>query len=145
MLCVLLRFFVGRCPAVRFSLSTGLENIELRYPSLAVVSTLLLLHYTLWSNESISDLLVLSKTALGWSDLLMVAELVWEAAASPAPFSQSGGHGGAGKVTDSGIPAATLHPVILTAGGRDKPSDRPGPLFGPGTVVCRYQVCGGDH
>ena len=97
--CVLLRFFVGRCPAVRFSLSTGLENIELRYPSLAVVSTLLLLHYTLWSNESISDLLVLSKTALGWSDLLMVAELVWEAAASPAPFSQSGGHGGAGKVT----------------------------------------------
>ena len=48
MLCVLLRFFliVGRRPAVRFSLSTGLENIELRYPSLAVVSsTLLMLHY----------------------------------------------------------------------------------------------------
>ena len=47
-LCVLLRFFliVGRRPAVRFSLSTGVENIELRYPSLAVVSsTLLMLHY----------------------------------------------------------------------------------------------------
>ena len=29
----------------------------------------------------------------------MVAELVWEAAASPGPLSQSGGHGGTGKVT----------------------------------------------
>ena len=45
--------------------------------------------------------MVLSRTALGWSDLLMVAELLQEAAASPAaPLSQSGGHGGPGKVTE---------------------------------------------